>query len=262
MADEASAPFHSLSFMLVEGRHPRAALRMSEADGGMYELHVEKGSAANPISQFTRMVPLEVAQRLKDALQLAGVFGWEESYGNLPSREARRWTLSVVFKEGVFSLASRGGNDTPAGFEVLLGELYKLDFPRPASSGARVGADAAATSRAGMGSMLGALGSMGLGGSVGGLSMGDLGAYSAVGENRGVDFSQMADLLKGSGMPGFDPSAMNELLSEAQRNPQAIQQRMREEFRHMSPDEQNRMLDALAASGMASREWWKRFLGL
>ena len=111
-----------------------------------------------------------------------------------------------------------------------------------------------------MGSALGALGSMGFGGSFGGLSAGDLGAYGSVGENRGIDFSQMAELFQSGGMPGFDPSAMGELFSEAQRNPQAIQQRMRDEFAHMSPEEQNRMLDTLASSGLASRAWWERFL--
>ena len=260
MIDQVSLPFHSFSFTLVEGKRPRAAFRMRAADGGLYELHVEKGSAANPVSQFTRSVPLEVAERLRDALQAAGVFDWEGSYGNDPSREMRRWTMSLVFKEDVFAITSKGGSDVPAGFDQVLDELYKLDFPRPAAQASQQGASASGPGHMSMGSALGALGSMGFSGSFGGLSAGDLGAYGSVGENRGVDFSQMADLLQSGEMPGLDPSAMNELLSEAQRNPQAIQQRMRDEFRHMSPDEQNRMLDALASTGMASREWWRRFL--
>lgn len=233
---------------------------MRAADDGMFELHVEKGSAANPISQFTRLVPRESAQRLLDALKDAGVFGWDESYDNVPDLEMRRWSMNLVFKEGVFSLTSKGGNNVPDGFSEVLDELYRLDFPRPTASGVSASAKQSGYDKMGVGSILGALGSAGMGSSFGGLSAGDLGAYGSVGENGGVDFSQMADLLKGNGMPGLNPSEMNELLSEAQRNPQAIQKRMAEEFRHMSPEEQNRMLDALASTGMASRAWWERFL--
>ena len=260
MSDQVSLPFHSFSFTLVEGKRPRAAFRMRATDEGLFELHVEKGSVANPVSQFTRSVPVEVAQRLKDGLQEAGVFGWGESYGNDPSREMRRWTLNLVFKEGVFSIAAKGGNDVPPGFDQLLDELHKLDFPRPSSGGGQVGAAGAGASRMGAGAALGALGSMGIGGSLGGLSVGDLGAYGSVGGNRGVDFSSMADLFGSGDIPGFDPAEMNELMTEAQRNPQAMQQRMRDEFQHMTPDEQNRMLDALASSGVASRAWWEKFL--
>ena len=260
MSDQVSLPFQSFLFTLIEGKRPRALFRMRAVEGNLFELHVEKGSAANPISQFTRVVPLEAALRLRDNLQNAGVFSWEESYGDAPSREPRRWTMNVVFKEGVFSVASKGGSDVPSGFDQLLDELYKLDFPRPGSDGGHAAPTSSGPNRMGMGAALGALGSMGLGGSFGGLSIGDLGAYGSVGQQRDVDFSQMADLFQSGGMPGFDPSEMSGLLSEMQRNPQAIQQRMRDEFRRMSPDEQNRMLDALAASGVASREWWKRFL--
>ena len=66
--------------------------------------------------------------------------------------------------------------------------------------------------------------------------------------------------MKGSGLEGLDASEMTRLLDEARTNPYALQQRMRDEFRHMPADEQERMLDALAASGMASRAWWERFL--
>ena len=114
----------------------------------------------------------------------------------------------------------------------------------------------------GMGSMLNSLGM----GSVGRMSVGDLGAYSAtgglpgMGDGAGVDLSQMADALQGNGLGGFDAAEMRELMAQAQSNPQAIQQRMREEFKHLSPDEQDQMLDTLASTGLATREWWKRFL--
>ena len=70
---------------------------------------------------------------------------------------------------------------------------------------------------------------------------------------------EMADIFKDSGLPGMDAGDMQRLLADAQNNPQLMQQRMKEEFRHLSPEEQSRMLDALAATGLATREWWERF---
>lgn len=267
MSERSSLPFYSFSFTLIDDRRPRAALRLLVVDedrdkggvegGGMYELHVEKGSAANPASQFTREVPCEVAQRLKDSLQDIGVFGWSESYGNAEGLPGRRWTISTVFKRGVFEVSSKGGSQVPAGFDRMLEELYRLDFPRPAKQ-------TQTDVPKGMGSIIGASGMRG----IGGLNAGDLGAYSATGfaghGDAGIGgdmgFSQLADMMQGNGLPDMDASKMRDLLAEMQRNPQALQQRMRDEFRHMSPDEQNRMLDALASMGTASRAWWERFL--
>lgn len=279
MGERAPLPFHSFSFTLVDERRPRALLRMTAVEGGMYELHVEKGSAANPTSQFTREVPCEVAQRLKDSLQDIGVFGWSESYGNAEGLPGRRWTLHTVFKQDVFEVCSKGGSEVPAGFEKMLEELYRLDFPRPAEP-TRTDAPK------GMGGIIGASGMRG----IGALSAGDLGAYSATGFSgagglgagglgglggldglgglgglggsggAGVDFSQLAEMMGGDGIPGMDASELGDLFAQVGRDPQALQQRMRDEFRHMSPDEQDRMLDALASMGMASRAWWERFL--
>lgn len=255
MAEETAYPFHSLLFTLIEGTRPRAALRMTRLEDDQYELHVERGSAANPTSQFTRTVPRETAQRLKDALQEIGVFGWDEAYGNAPGLTARRWTISTVFKEGVFSVASKGGSDVPVGFELMLEEFYKLDFPRP-NGGGSSGNASQSRSGVGLGTMLNSMGSFGLGG-IGGMSTGDLGAYGAAGKAGpvGVDFSQLGEL-----MLGMQGGEFADMLGEMQRNPQAMEQRMKDEFRHMSPDEQNRLLDMLASTGMASRAWWERFL--
>lgn len=249
MSDEKALPFHSFAFTLLQNKQPRTTLRMTTSEDGFYDLQVQKGSAANPSYQFTRKVPCEVAERLRDCLQRIGAFGWDESYGDAAAPGSRRWTMSVVFQEGVFSLESKGGSDAPTGFAELLEELYRLDFPRPAES-RRAG------ETRGMGSAINALG-MGGRGSIGGMSAGDLGAYSSAGAS-GLDFSRMADSLKG-GLGGIDAREMQELLSQAQTNPQLMQQRMKEEFRHLSPEEQNRMLDALASTGMATREWWERF---
>ena len=312
MAEQASLPFHSFAFTLIEDGRPRTALRLTAVDVGeragnggasagagvgagagagadesfgMYELHVEKGSAANPSSQFTRKVPVEVAQRLRDSLQEIGVFNWAEEYGEGADAGDgagagadagngglhRRWTVTTVFKKDVFSVASKGRGVVPPGFDDMLEELYRLDFPRPKSSKGQAGQGGAP----GLGSIIGASGFRG----AGGLSAGDLGAFSSygsklgggqgfpgapfmsgLGDGSGADFSQIADALQKNGFPDFDASDMGDLLAEVGSNPQALQDRMREEFRHMSPDEQNRMLDALASTGMASRAWWERFL--
>lgn len=251
MPADNSLPFQSFSFTLVEGKQPRCAFRMRATGDGTYEMHAEKGSAANPIKQFTRNVPCETAVRLRDALQDIGVFGWDESYGNDPARGVRRWTISTVFKEDVFSVTSRGGSEVPPGFDQLLEELYRLDFPRPQSRQPN-------TAPSGIGS---AMNSMGLGGlgSIGGMNVGDLGAYSSTG-SMPANFPSLSDLTGGEGAPGLDEGEIAGLISEIQRNPQALQDRMKEEFRHLPPDEQNRMLDALASTGMASRAWWERFL--
>ena len=140
MSEEA-LPFHSFTFTLLENKRPRKSFRMMVADGGLYELHVQQGSATNPSAQFTRRVPIEAATRLRDTLQSVGAFGWEASYGDATAPDSRRWSLSVVFKKGVFSIESKGGSDVPAGFDDLLEELYRMDFPRPA--GQRVSAPAA-----------------------------------------------------------------------------------------------------------------------
>ena len=259
-------PFHSFTFTLVADRRPRTAFRMTAKDDGMYELHVEKGPASNPTSQFTRAVPLDVAERLRDALQGIGVFGWEEAYGDATAPGSRRWTVATVFKEGVFSVASKGGSDAPAGFDALLEELYRLDFPRPEAS-------KTAASRTqpgiGLGTALNSMGSLGLG-SIGGMSAGDLGAYGAAGKGGlgGVDFSKLGEMLSAGGLGGAsgvgsggmgDLGDLGRMFADMQRDPQAMQQRMKDEFRHMSPDEQNRLLDMLASTGMASRAWWERW---
>ncbi len=214
MPEEKPLPFHSFTFTLIADRKPRMAFRMTAREGGMYELHVEKGSASNPSSQFTREVPVDVAQRLKDALQDIGVFTWEESYGDTKAPGSRRWTLNTVFKEGVFSVASKGGSDAPAGFDEMLEELYRLDFPRP--DGKR-----------------------------------PVAAPSGAKGMSGLSPAALRDMM-GAG-------ELSEMLGQLQQNPQAIQRRMKEEFRRMSPEEQRQLIDMLSQSGMGDRAFWEDF---
>ena len=248
MTEDKPLPFHSFTFTLVADKRPRTAFRMKALEGGMYELNVEKGSASNPTSQFTREVPADVAQRLKDALQEIGVFGWDESYGDAAAPGSRRWSVNTVFKEGVFSVASKGGSDAPAGFDAMLEELYHLDFPRPDAGKI----SAAPQQGVGIGTALNSLGSLGLG-NFGGMSAGDLGAYGAVGKG-GVgdfDFSMLGEMFSSGGMA--------DMLSEMQGNPQAMQQRMKDEFQRMGPAERKRLIDMLVQSGMGTRKFWEDF---
>lgn len=216
---DAPLPFHSFTFTLIADRKPRAAFRMTALQGGMYELHVERGSASNPISQFTREVPVEVAQRFKNALQELGVFGWEESYGDTAAPGSRRWSVNTVFKEDVFSVSSKGGSDAPAAFEALLEELYRLDFPRPDAEKPDV---ASRQKGSGLGAALSPMGLPGMG------SIGDLAAYASQG-----------------GMPGLDA--------------EELQRRMRDEVRRMGPAERKQLIDMLVQSGMGTREFWEDF---
>ena len=42
-------------------------------------------------------------------------------------------------------------------------------------------------------------------------------------------------------------------------DPTALQQRLKDEFKHMSAEEQNQMIDMLVQSGMGTRDFWERF---
>ena len=219
MAEEKALPFHSFTFTLLENKRPRKSFRLVAGDEGLYELDVQQGSAANPTTRFTRKVPIEAAERLRDAMRSIGVFGWGDSYGDSVAPGSRRWSLGIVFKEGVFSLESKGGSDVPPGFDDLLEELYRMDFPRPA--GARVGAAVSTPMPT---------------------SVGDLAAFASKFD-----------------APGFDAAEIQRLLAQVGNSPEALASRMKDEFRHLSPDEQSQMLDALASTGLATREGWERF---
>ena len=215
-------PFQSLAFTLVEEVRGRSLFRMSRQEDGTYELHVEQGSGGNPTVDFTRIVPQESAQRLKDGLQEAGVFGWEESYGSLDGFPVIRWNLNVVFKEGVFSFASHGGSDIPAGFDDMMEQYYRLDLPRKEEPSTQTQ---------------------------------PMGAFSL----PGMDFSKLSEMMPEGGMDGFALEEMQQVFTEAATNPAAFSERIRSEFRQMPPDEQNQLLDALSSTGLASRQWWENF---
>lgn len=230
MSDDVRIPFEDLRFWMIRGSMPRESLSLSADGEGAFTLHVQKGSAANPTFQFTRTVPRETAARLNSALLAAGVAGWEESYGDVAGAPALRWGLSIVFKKDVFSQASRGGSATPAGFDMLLEELYRLDFPRPSAQSEKP-KTALATS--------------------------GLPEWETLGRDLGLDLGglgldQLEDVL-GSG-------ELEDLMRQTKGNPYLLQAKMREEFSRMSPYEQEQLLDRLTATGLASRAYWERWL--
>ena len=220
VSEDQQLPFHSFTFTLLENKRPRKSFRMTVVDDGLYELHVQQGSATNPSSQFTRKVPLEAAERLRDTLQSAGAFGWEASYGDETAPGSRRWSIAIVFKEGVFSVESKGGSDVPSGFDDLLEELYRMDFPRPVERRASGSASQLPT------------------------SIGDAAAFA----------SQL-----GGSLPGFDPTEMRRLLAQAGSNPEALARQMKDEVRHMSPAERDQLIDLLVQTGMGTRAFWEDF---
>lgn len=215
---KANPPFDSFTFTLVQAGRGRSLFRMRRTEENLYELQVEQGVGNPPAVRFTREMNQEAAQRFKDELDAAGVFGWEEEYADTAIDHGMKWSLSVVFKEGVFSMRSRGGSLTPPHFDDLLESMYKLDLPRP----------------------------------------------EAASQSAQQGMPDMSALFGGAGAPqGLDPEAlrqMQDMLSEAQANPQAFKEDMQREFRSLPAEQQNQLLDMLGNFGMASRSWWENFL--
>ncbi len=214
-------PFHSIKFTIADQGGRRLFQMTSNADG-TFSTQVQKGSASNPSLDESHTLPLESARELRDELGRIGVFEWEDSYDDKPGAPLLKWSLLIVFEVDVFSLDIRGGSAVPPHFDDLLQALYKLDFPRP------VGEAPAAPS----------------------------GNAAAVG-TAGMDFSQLF------GQGGMDPQMMAQMqtmMSQMQSNPEMIADQMRMGFHDLPIDQQNQLLDMLASTGTASREWWENFL--
>lgn len=219
-------PFQSLSFSLTDKAIGRRVFRMKyQAETDDYHLHVESGISAESSEEFERTLSRRNADDLYQVLRDIDAFNWEAEYGDSTYPGSRRWNIYIVFQEDVFSVQSLGGSDVPAGFDTLLEAFYSLDLPRPATSAP------------------GMAGAQGLSGSAG--------------------VPDLSSLFGAAGVPGGpDPFAieqMQEAFAEMQRNPEGFAQQMREEFRHLPREQQDMMLDMLASSGMATREWWERF---
>ena len=226
----AQPPFDGFTFWMIQGNLPRVSLNLARLLDDSYELHVAKGSAANPTFTVTRAVPLATAVRLNEALVEANASNWEEAYGDAPGAQPLRWGMTITYKKDVFSVTSKGGSATPAGFNRVLDELYRMDMPRPPASAQGVMPAQAVD--------------------LGGLDMGfDMDELEGLGE---FDIEELAKQMQQGPFAGA--------LSQMRSNPTAFLRLVRDEFRGMPYEEQERMLDQLASTGMATRAWWERWL--
>ena len=213
-------PFESFTLMMFETPKGRSLFRMAQ-DGDVYQLHVEQGSAANPTVKFTRTVPRETAQKLKDRLGELGVFSWDEAPQVSPRENLAQWSLALVFKKDVFSVEARGTHTVPTRFDDVLEELYRLDFPRPEAPKEPETP-----------------------------SFGDL----------PFDAGAMEGLFGAGGPNAYAFEQLQEALETMRTDPARFQQMMRDEFRALPVEQQEAFINALASTGMASRAWWERFL--
>ncbi len=223
---EHNAPFDRFTFTCTDRVNGRVLFWMHRLQDDSYELHAEKGPSGQLMAEFTRTVPLKTAEALRDELSEAGVFGWDESYPDDAAPGSRRWNMTIVFQEGVYTQTCSGGSSVPDGFDALMEALYKLDLPRPGAD------DAPGISTPPM-----------MPGMPGGF---DLSALFSGGPAGGPDASMLAE--------------MQQTMAEMQAHPERFQQQIKEEFRSLPLEQQEGMLDMLASTGMAPREWWEKFL--
>lgn len=218
------APFQKLIFTLTDRANGRVLFQMTQRSEDEFDLHVEKGPTTQLVADFTRTVPLKTAENLRDALASLGVFGWDEEYADDVAPGSKRWSLKIVFQEGVYTQECSGGSNTPEGFDGLLEEFYQLDLPRP-------GADDAPGITAKPAAFTG---------------MPDMSSLFAGAPEGGPDAAMIAE--------------MQQAMAELQANPALFQQQIKEEFKMLPPEQQENMLDMLASTGFATREWWEQFL--
>lgn len=219
---ESRPPFEVFNFTMTDQAIGRRVFRMQVEEGAeTYNLHVESGTATNPEVKFDRTVARAVAERLRDKLADIDAFNWEAEYGDAANPGTRRWSVGIVFQKDVFSVQSLGGSDVPPGFDDLLEALYQMDLPRPAEP------ERPAPATPDLSALFGSAG--------------------------------MPDGLPGAPDPAM-LGAMQEALAQMQSDPTAFTHQMKDEFKHLPYEQQEALLDMLAASGMATREWWERFL--
>jgi hypothetical protein len=234
-------PFDAFSFHADYPASGTVDVRLERTDD-TYQLTVKSGptkreQAAHALvaADFTRTVPFERAVELRDAIQAAGVYGWEETYGDETSPHAFSWRLAVDFKKGVFAIQCEGGSDLPEGFDQVLEALYRLDLPRPT----------AAVVRENPAAFPGAV---------------EVAPDAGEGPAGLPDMSQLFGQLPPEMFGGVTMDDMRAALEEFQRNPEQFRDPLRRQFAQLPPMFQNQILDALGSTGMQSREWWEHYL--
>ena len=243
----AKPPFKALTFSFNDRAHGRMVVRMKHLDneareqaaeavrGADYQLHVEAGPAERTTTDFTRGATMEQARRLSERLLDAGVFSWEETYGNDPEAGMARWMLGVVFEPGVFEIRSSGGSAYPAGFDAMMEALYELGLPQPGSDEPK---------RGGFGGVpFGEAAASGLP-----FNTQSMEGFAKAFESLDMDFGSM------------DMADLQGAIADMRANPQRMQELLRSEFRSMPADQQDVMLDLLASTGFATcpTTWTRR----
>lgn len=186
-----------------------------------YTMQYEIGPADHAQSD-TVTLSLDQAVALQQAFVDAGVFTWDATYGDDPSVPAAKWSLNIVLQEGVFTQSARGGSNYPAGFDRMMQAFYAVGLPNAERRQPQQTPPA-----------------------MGGFDPSSM-------------FGAMQDMLQ-SGVPQQALDEMREVMDELRDHPEAFQERLRSEFRSLSPERQNELLNMLSSSGVVSREWWENF---
>lgn len=237
-------PFKALAFSFTDRAHGRMTVRMKHlegeeapaaAAGDPYLLHIEQGPAERTVVKFDKGASLDTASGLCTQLLEAGVFSWDETFPDDPTVGPSRWMLNIVLEPGVFEVHVRGGSMYPQGFDAMMEAFYGLGLPRPEEAGSQ---------RQGFSGMPFA-------------GAGGLGAFNPA-ALQGL-FEQMQRMMDSSGAGGAGLEEFQTVMRDIQENPQRMQELMRSEFRSMPAEQRNAMLDMLAATGLATRDWWERF---
>lgn len=265
----AKAPFESIAFLYNDRAHGRILLRITKVEDGEessalpepspfdgefdfsaegvspselldepapltglhYVLHYEEG-AAGRATEGDIDLTLEAAQKLQNSLVEAGVYLWDPEYGNDPNQPPAKWSFTAVLQQGVFTQSVRGGSDFPQGFSQMLEAFYEAGLPQPQKPAAHHAAP--------------------MGAGIPG-NFGNMGSF-----DPSQMFSAMQAMMS-TGMPQQALEEMQEIMNELKDNPEAFQERLKSEFRSLSPSQQDELLNLLSSTGMASRDWWEDF---
>lgn len=203
-----------------------------------FAFHYEIGAAGRDQSDDLTLT-FEQVQQLQNNLVKAGVYLWDESYGDAQDVAPSRWNLTIVLKKDVFTQTSRGGSAYPDGFSQMIEAFHAIGLPQ--SSRAQSQQQTAGFNP---------FNPMGAGF--------DPSNFNANNFNPNDMFSAMQSMLQ-SGAPQQAMQQLQEAMNQLRDNPQAFQERLRSEFKSLSTEQQNELLNMLGSTGMVSREWWENF---
>lgn len=268
-SSEPKAPFESLTFLFNDRPHGRILLRINQLAGNevsapgpfddefdfsavgaesdedvqdtqpaslQFNFHYEVGAAGRDQSDDIALA-FEQVQQLQDDLVKAGVYLWDPSYNDAEGAAPSRWNLTIVLQKDVFTQTSRGGSDYPEGFADMIEAFHRIGLPDSSRTRTQ---QSQSTPFNPMGAGF------------------DPSSFNPNNFNPNDMFAAMQSMLQ-SGAPQQAMQQMQEAMNQLRDNPQAFQERLRSEFRSLSPEQQNELLNMLGSTGMVSREWWENF---